>query len=212
MASNELSRLRRPRCAARAAAVLLRRAGEIRSLSLCFLASVFFAGSTAAQGEAEKSPLDEYQVKAAFLYRLPSFIEWPDEAWTADDEPFYACVLGRDPFGEYIDHFDGKQVRGRRFTVRRLESLAARETCHLIFVSREDSSKLRSEDLAAGSSWRFALTVGEGREFAARGGIISFVVANKRVGLAVNLDASYSAGLRLSSKLLDVASILEGAK
>jgi len=168
------------------------------------------AGGSAAQDEADKSPLDEYQVKAAFLYRLPSFIEWPDEAWRSDDEPFYACVLGRDPFGEYIDHFDGKQVRGRRFTVRRLESLAARDICHLIFVSREDSSKLRPEDRDAG--WRSALTVGEGREFAARGGIISFVVANKRVGLTVNLAASYSAGLRLSSKLLDVASILEGSK
>jgi len=210
VASSEESRLRHPRCATRAAVGRPRRVGGARSLALCVLVGLLGAGVAAAQDDGKKFPLDEYQVKAAFLYRLPSFIEWPDEAWPEDGEPFYACVLGRDPFGEYIDHFDGKQIRGRRFTVRRLESLAPRDTCHLIFVSRDDSAKLGAESRDA--SWRFALTVGEGREFAARGGIISFVVANKRVGLTVNLAASYEAGLRLSSKLLDVASILEGAK
>jgi hypothetical protein len=210
VASNEESRLRRPRCAVRAAVARPRRVGGARSLALCVLVWLLGAGGAAAEDDAKKSPLDEYQVKAAFLYRLPSFIEWPDEAWPADGDPFYACVLGRDPFGEYIDHFDGKQVRGRRFTVRRLESLAPRNTCHLIFVSRDESEKLRAE--SRDTSRRFALTVGEGREFAARGGIISFVVANKRVGLTVNLSASNSAGLRLSSKLLDVASVLEETK
>jgi hypothetical protein len=208
-----MNRLRRPRRATRAAFARHRRVGGTRSLAVCLLALLLCAGGAAAEDDARKSPLDEYQVKAAFLFRLPSFIEWPEEAWPSDEEPFYACVLGRDPFGEYLDHFDGKQVRGRRFTVRRLESiesLAPRDTCHLIFVSRNDSDKLRAGN--HDTSCRFALTVGEGPEFAASGGIISFVVANKRVGLTVNLAASYSAGLRLSSKLLDVASILEGAK
>jgi hypothetical protein len=205
--SSEMSRLRR---ATRTAFARHRRVGWARSLAVCLLALQLCAGGAAAEDDARKSPLDEYQVKAAFLFRLPSFIEWPEEAWPSDEEPFYACVLGRDPFGEYLDHFDGKQVRGRRFTVRRLESHAPRDTCHQIFVCRNDSDKLRAGN--HDSSRRFALTVGEGPEFAARGGIISFVVANKRVGLTVNLAASYSAGLRLSSKLLDVASILEGAE
>lgn len=210
MASNESSRLRRARCAARTASARIRRFGSFGSFAARVLALLLLAGGAAAEEGARKTPLDEYQVKAAFLYRLPSFIEWPDEAWPADGEPFYACVLGRDPFGEYIDHFDGKQVRGRRFTVRRIESLDSRKTCHLIFVCRDDSEKLRTEN--GDYRLRFALTVGEGREFAAQGGIISFVVANKRVGLSVNLAASYAAGLRLSSKLLDVASVMEGAK
>ena len=80
-----------------------------------------------------------------FLFTARDILPTLADTWPADGEPFYACVLGRDPFGEYIDHFDGKQVRGRRFTVRRLESLDPRDTCHLIFVSRDDSEKLRAE-------------------------------------------------------------------
>lgn len=208
MASSEPNRSSRRRCAVRAAVARPCRTGGARSLALCVLAWLVCVGGATAGDDIKKSPLDEYQVKAAFLYRLPSFIEWPDEAWPSDEEPFYACILGRDPFREYIDRFDGKQVRGRRFTVRRLDALDPRDTCHLIFVSREDSAKLREPGRGAGC--RFALTVGEGAEFAAHGGIVSFVVANKHVGLTVNLAASDSAGLRLSSKLLDVASVLEG--
>ena len=159
---------------------------------------------TPAKAPAE---LAEYQLKAAFLYRLPSFIEWPSASWPVAGDPFYACVLGRDPFGAYLDYFDGKSVRDRRFTVRRLVKLEEEDTCHLLFVSRDEETDLSS--VLPGLRGRCVLTVGEGREFAARGGIVSFIVAKQRVGLTVNLDASRDAGLEISSKLLDVASIVE---
>jgi hypothetical protein len=154
--------------------------------------------------------LAEYQLKAAFLYRLPSFIEWPTSAWPPAGDPFYACVLGRDPFGAYLDYFDGKSVRGRRFTVRRLAELSEEDECHLIYVSGDDATDPSS--VLAGLGSRTVLTVGEGREFAARGGIVSFVVAKRRVGITVNLAASRDAGLAISSKLLDVASIVDGSR
>jgi hypothetical protein len=150
--------------------------------------------------------LAEYQLKAAFLYRLPSFVEWPNSSWPAPGKPFYACVLGPDPFGAYLDYFDGKSVRDRRFTVRRLAKLEEGNGCHLLFVSRDEEADLNS--VLPELRGRCVLTVGEGREFAVRGGIVGFVVAKQRVGLAVNLEASREAGLEISSKLLDVASIV----
>ena len=84
------------------------------------------------------------------------------------------------------------------------------DTCHLLFVSRDEETDLSS--VLPGLRGRCVLTVGEGREFAAGGGIVSFVVAKQRVGLTVNLDASRDAGLEISSKLLDVASIVDGSE
>ena len=156
------------------------------------------------------SQLAEYQLKAAFLFRLPSFIEWPSGEWPLAGSPFYACVLGRDPFGAYLDYFDGKFVRGRRFTVRRITALEEEDTCHLLYVSGDEDTDPRS--VLSGLDDRCILTVGEGHEFAAHGGIVSFVVANQRVGLTVNLEASRDAGLAISSKLLDVASIVGGGE
>jgi len=154
--------------------------------------------------------LAEYQLKAAFLYRLPSFIEWPADSWPVAGDPFYACVLGRDPFGDYLDYFDGKLVRGRRFTVRRIATLEDGGVCHLLYISPE--GKFDPSSLLPDLRGRYVLTVGEGREFAVRGGIVSFVVAKRRVALTVNLAASRNAGLAISSKLLDVASIVGGGE
>lgn len=169
--------------------------------------------ATRAEDEAQaRAPaaLAEYQLKAAFLYRLPSFIEWPSASWPVVGDPFYACVLGRDPFGPYLDYFDGKSVRDRRFTVRRLATLDEANGCHLLFVGGgEDTDPSAVLPELRGQC---VLTVGEGREFAASGGIVSFVVAQKRVRLTVNLGASREAGLEISSKLLDVASIVDGSR
>ena len=190
-----------------------RRNGRALACALWIAVLLWHPQALRAEDEAPAEPpaaLAEYQLKAAFLYRLPSFVEWPNDEWPAAGDPFYACVLGRDPFGAYLDYFDGKSVRDRRFTVRRLETLEEGERCHLLFVSRDEETDPSS--VLPGLRGRCVLTVGEGREFAVRGGIVSFVVAKQRVGLTVNLDASRDAGLEISSKLLDVASIVDGSE
>jgi len=187
--------------------------GRSVACALWILAALWDPQALRAEDDAPPKPpaqLAEYQLKAAYLFRLASFIEWPAGEWPLAGSPFYACVLGRDPFGAHLDYFDGKSVRGRRFTVRRLATPEEGDVCHLLYVSRDEDTDPSS--LLSGLRKRCVLTVGEGREFAARGGIVSFVVAKQRVGLTVNLDASRNAGLAISSKLLDVASIVDGSE
>ncbi len=43
--------------------------------------------------------MDEYQVKAAFLYNFAKFVEWPAETGGAPGA-LTICILGRDPFGQ----------------------------------------------------------------------------------------------------------------
>ena len=53
------------------------------------------------------------------------------------------------------------------------------------------------------------LTVGEGAEFLRQGGMVAFVVENRRVRFDINLTAAAKSGLRISSKLLNVARSVE---
>jgi hypothetical protein len=49
-------------------------------------------------GVTAQSARDEYRLKAAFVYRFPQFVEWPDAAvatWPTLD----LCVLQPNPFG-----------------------------------------------------------------------------------------------------------------
>ena len=49
------------------------------------------------------------------------------------------------------------------------------------------------------------LTVGEGDRFAREGGMIALVVDNRRVRFDINPAAAQNGGLKLSSRLLNVA-------
>jgi hypothetical protein len=49
------------------------------------------------------------------------------------------------------------------------------------------------------------LTVGEGNDFIRQGGVIAFVIDNRRVRFDISLRAATNASLKLSSKLLSVA-------
>jgi len=209
MVARRNARSRRCRCARRLARRRL--ASALALLAAVLLGAPSGLRADHEDGSEQPRSLAEYQLKAAYLYRLTSFIEWPEQVWPADGQPFYACVLGADPFGAYIDYFDGKTVRGRRFTVRRLEAaedLESGPACHLIFVSVEDGTEL--DDVLPARLREHVLTVGEGRAFAAQGGVIGFVLAKRHVGLAVNVAAGRDAGLVISSKLLDMAAIVEG--
>jgi hypothetical protein len=53
------------------------------------------------------------------------------------------------------------------------------------------------------------LTVGEGDGFLREGGMIAFVLENRRVRFDINQSAAEGADLKLSSKLLSVARTVE---
>ena len=56
------------------------------------------------------------------------------------------------------------------------------------------------------------LTVGEVEQFARRGGIINFVLKDNKVRFEINRAKAIESGLKLSSKLLKLAMIVEGEK
>ena len=68
----------------------------------------------------------------------------------------------------------------------------------------------RQLDLLTALAQRGVLTVGEGATFAEAGGIISFVIEDQVVRFAVNLSASEKADLRLSSRMLEIATKVYG--
>jgi hypothetical protein len=148
----------------------------------------------------------EYQVKAAFLLNFTKFIEWPPAAFRQQDSPVSICILGVDPFGGVLDQMlSGEVVNGRKVVAQRIRSAPAPQVCQALFVGRpgKDLGKMLPE-LGPG-----VLTVGEGEGFIRDGGMIAFVIENRRVRFEINQAIAENAGLKLSSKLLSVAKPIE---
>jgi hypothetical protein len=148
----------------------------------------------------------EYQVKAAFLLNFTKFTEWPAAAFDTADSPIAICVLGNDPFGNTLDRIvAGEVVNGRKVVVRRIKRTPPKKSCQALFVSRPEKE-------VAGilpSVTEGVLTIGEGESFIRDGGMIAFVIENQRVRFGINAAAAENAGLKLSSKLLNVARSVE---
>jgi hypothetical protein len=156
----------------------------------------------AAQGVA-----NEYQVKAAFLYNFAKFVEWPDGTFANSTSAFTVCVFGKDPFGKALDDaILGKRISERVTTLARAKRVQELPECQIVFVSASDSTQL--PEILHALQGRRALVVGEAENFAGAGGAIQFVLDANRVRFAINTDAIDRAGLKVSSKLLALATIV----
>ena len=156
---------------------------------------------------AQVGPSIEYQVKGAFLLNFAKFVDWPADAFLNDKSSINFCVFKYDPFGNTLDEIlHGKTINNRELIARRIKELPDLRACHIVFVSgREDKRLSEVLNSLKGTS---ALVVGEGDDFADRGGGIQFFLETNKLRFAVNVDAVQRARLNVSSKLLTMAKII----
>jgi hypothetical protein len=150
---------------------------------------------------------NQYQVKAAFLYTFAKFVEWPSEAFSGPSAAMTICVLGEDPFGRFLDDaVRDKTVGDRPLAVLRIAELSGGRDCKLLFIAASERRRMAS---LLASAQPGLLTVGDTAEFAVQGGIIALRLDGERIRLTVNLAAAEKARLRISSRVLSLATIIK---
>jgi hypothetical protein len=155
---------------------------------------------------AEAKPSPEYLIKAAFLFNFAKFVEWPADAFKDDLSPINLCILGIDPFGPALDILKDKKVKGRPLRIKRVHKVDDIEACHILFISASEKENLKQILYALRNL--STLTVSEIEGFAQMGGIINFIIVNKKVHFEINTDAAEQSRLKISSQLLKLAKIV----
>lgn len=146
----------------------------------------------------------EGRLKSAFIFNFAKFVEWPAEAFSEPNSPLVVCIVGKDTLGSTLDQvIQGKALNGRPVIVRRLAVGQETRTCHILFVSERNGGNLsKILQSVRGAS---ILTVGEGEGFLNAGGIIRFVSVQNRLQFEINSANAGQAGLKISSKLLQLS-------
>ncbi len=177
-------------------------------------AAFWLAGLLAIVDPVGAQQVEEYQLKAAVLYNLASFVVWPERAVSDASQPFVIGVIGSDPFKAHLDALESETVAGRPVQIRRFADLGDVATAHILFVGA--SKEVRLPQVLAAIAGRNVLTVGEAADFAADGGVIRWFIEKDRLRFEVNRCAAALAGLEISSRLLRFARITssscEGSK
>jgi hypothetical protein len=161
--------------------------------------ALVFAGLVSAA--AQEVSL-EYRVKAAYLFNLTRFVDWPASAF-ANEPSFTVCVAETNPFGPVLSStLAGETASGRAFASRVVGGDAA--SCHILFIPRGVSPTPYLRRLGAAP----VLTVGESPKFINQGGMVNFVLEDGRVRFEVNPQAAAKSQLKISSRLLQLARVV----
>jgi hypothetical protein len=159
--------------------------------------------ATAVRGQT----VEEYRVKAAFLFNFAKFVSWPPEAFKSAGDPIAICVVGKDPFDGALEQaVRGQTVEGKPFAVRQVPDAKQMGGCHIAFVSSAERKRLSA--IFQETKTSCVLTVGESENFTDGGGVVNFRIEDGKVRIQINLEAAGQHRLRISSKLLGVAEIV----
>jgi len=149
---------------------------------------------------AENEAAAEYDVKAAFLLNFTRFVEWPQLPPERASSSFSICILGDDPFGEALSRIvAGETVAGRPLVIKRIQRWP--DACEVLYIPASHTSPAA----VLAEVGQHVLTVGESSDFLRHGGMIRFVLENRRVRFDIDLRSVDRSGLKMSSRLLGVA-------
>jgi hypothetical protein len=147
---------------------------------------------------------NEQLLKVAFIYNFAKFTTWPDSVFADPKAPITFCVVGKHEFGTAFDSVQGKSVGGRTVVVKYLSSYRNKDECQVVYVA--PSEKARLPKILSTSKEVHALTVSDIDGFGESCGIIRMVRgSDDRIGFEINVKAAEESGLKLSSKLLNLA-------
>lgn len=155
---------------------------------------------TSAAGRGSGKP----ELKAEFIAKIVRFVEWPEGSFETDTAPVRVGVFGDDSFGEELKKaLASSQLDGRPFRIEHLSGLDDTSGLHIVVVTHRGRGAQRSavrvlEDLPI-------LSIGLSFRFAEYGGTIGMKPYQGKIAFDVNNAAAHKAGLRISSRVLKLA-------
>lgn len=161
--------------------------------------------SCAMPASAQSENADQEQIRAAMLFNLTRFIDWPPNRISDLQKPFQVCYLGDVAFGASLSTaFRGKQINGHAVAVANISTPAQAEQCHLLYVPSSERKTFRT--LSPNLSRASVLTISE-RQLGDPGVMIGLPLIDNHIQIQVDLHLAQSSSLTISSKLLRIAAV-----
>jgi YfiR/HmsC-like len=172
--------------------------GRSKTLLVLGLTCMLLAASSGLRAQQ-----DQRAVRAAYLFNLSKYVSWPQEM-----RELRICSLADQHTGLQLKQLlDGKTSDGRAVHVVLDPPEGEQRQCAILYLDglppKRAAAVLQNIDKAP------VLTVGDDSVFAHKGGMVGLVRAEDQIQLVVNMGAMRSAGIRMSSRLLDLAIVVQ---
>jgi preprotein translocase subunit Sec61beta len=171
--------------------------GSLKRWLLTLLIVAVFAVNSRSQS------VNEFQIKAVFIYNFTQFIQWPEKSFGPSQNEFVIGILGENMFGKFLEEsVAGEKYGSRPIVVKYFSTPAEIGNCQILYVGAfPDVNKIVSN--------KPVLTIGEQKDFMDKGGLLRFYKEDNKVRIEINPAAASGVGLIISSKLLRLATIYD---
>lgn len=148
----------------------------------------------------------DYVIKAGYIYKFLSFVDWPDNAFSDNNTPFTITILGEDPFEHIFDSIKDKTIKNRKINIQRLKTFThidQLKNSHILFISpslEKEVKKLLNKIQSLP-----ILTVSDMNNFNKEGGIIHFIDQKDKIKIQINKTIANKTGIQFRSRLLRIA-------
>lgn len=185
----------------------MRRSHGSLVLIAVLLLRVLFLGPVAG-ARAEVDQTEAPDLKAAVLYQLVNYVEWPSDE---QKRTLRISVLGDEGLLEsLVETFADPDGDGRDYEIVPAASVDELVRSDVIYVGDGFAGSLNEVLVRVGAD--ATLVVGESDGFAAAGGMINFFFEDQMLRFEVNRSALDRAKLFLSSRVLALSRIVEDAR
>ncbi len=159
---------------------------------------------TAAPLRAQAAEALELQVRAAFLFNLARFVNWPPDKVPNTSSTITICVAGDAEFAATVrETIHGKSVGAHGLTLQVPANSSDLARCHIAYFGEDTGLK----DMLTAVSGNHVLTV-HSAPAAQPAGVVRLYLEERRIRFEVNTGAAGREQLQLSSKLLSLAQLV----
>lgn len=151
--------------------------------------------------------LEAQTVLAALALNIVRFTTWSAETQIQMKETIGFCVIGDNVVQQSFASIDQKAVGDKKLQIINLSRLSNFERCDVLYVSELKQNILRQVFVEIKK--RPLLSIGEGYDFAAQGGMVGLENVDGKITLHVNWRVVRESSLGISSRLLKLAHIIE---
>lgn len=173
---------------------------------LLLILILMWGSSSPAAESAPELPL----VKAAMVYNMVKYVDWPADAFAREDSPLLICSAGGGSMTSAMDSLRGKQLKGRQVEVRPVTGGGEIRSCHVLVLGDMEHAVMQS--FITRAQRHSVLTVSDRNRFTRQGGVVGFYPQGNKLRFEINIETAQEHFLKISSQLLKLARIVRSGE
>lgn len=155
--------------------------------------------------------VNEFTLKSLYIEHFVTFIEWPEDKVSSEDDPVVIGVFGKTEMLSALQKtYKNKKIMDKEVVVLPINSMDEFDRCQILFIGSLGEKELNHTlNYLKGKP---ILTISENKGYAEKGVHINFFLTENNVRFEINEKAALDDGLHISHHLLNLAKLVSSRK